>query len=280
MVRLLREAVWGLSHRTPHFRGKERMVSWLARPSAFQFSTIQREGVTWQLYGHDLNEFYLAARRSHSEKVSNFLSREIESRGLDRFWDIGANIGGTSLPLLKRFPKLQAVLFEPSAEVAGRLIRNLSCNPDLASRARVMQVALSQADEMTEFFVSNEPHNSGVAGLGKSHNRAGFGVVVAAARADSLVARQLAPKPQLVKMDVEGFEIEVLRGMTELLKSERIPVVFEHSLYRCEERGKSVSEVTDFFRAQSYRVYRLDDGQEVTNADLQKDDDFVARAEN
>ena len=82
------------------------------------------------------------------------------------YWDIGANIGGTALPLLKKFDRLHAILFEPSAEVAGRLLSNLSINPAISQRSTVFNVALSDSTGLNDFFVSNEPFNSGTAGLG------------------------------------------------------------------------------------------------------------------
>ena len=103
----------------------------ISRPSALNQITIKRHGVTWYLQGHDLNEFYIAVRKNHSTLVSNSLNDEIVRNNIKTFWDIGANIGAISLPLLKRNCKLEAVLFEPSAEVAGRLIRNMANNPDL-----------------------------------------------------------------------------------------------------------------------------------------------------
>ncbi len=108
------------------------------RQGALSQIAIKRQGVNWYLQGHDLNEFAIAVRKNHSSLLSQSLNEEIEKNNIRTFWDIGANIGAIALPLLKKFNALEAVLFEPSAEVAGRLIRNLANNPDLCSRVTLL----------------------------------------------------------------------------------------------------------------------------------------------
>lgn len=56
--------------------------------------------MSWLLHGHDLNEFYIAARPLHSAGLSRALSAAIVRGGVTSPWDIGANIGAVSLPLL------------------------------------------------------------------------------------------------------------------------------------------------------------------------------------
>jgi FkbM family methyltransferase len=279
MLKRFREAVWELSHRTPAFRGKERIVGLLSRPGVAEGSIIEREGVRWFIQGHDVNEFTLAIRRSHSEGIANRIGQELAGGAVGVLWDVGANIGTSSLPQLARFPSLRTVMFEPSPEVAGRLVRNLAINPALVGRARLMTLALSNADGFGDLYTSNEAFNSGVGGLGNSRNRVSFGVTVQTRTADSLVASGTCEPPGLVKIDVEGFELEVLQGMAGVLAERRPPVVFEHSPYRLRERSLPDSAVIDWLRSVGYTARRLLDERPVTAQDLARDDDFIARAD-
>jgi FkbM family methyltransferase len=267
-----------VSSKTAPFKGKERVVSLISRPGSPGSVTIQRGGVGWVVQGHDLNEFTIAVRPNHSSLISSALDREIERNNYKVFWDIGANIGAISLPLLRKHSGLTSILFEPSAEVAGRLIRNLSINPDLHDRVKLMNVALSDSEGLTEFYVSNEPFNSGTAGLGFSHNRFRFPVNVQAYTGDGLIAAGKCPAPDLIKIDVEGFEINVFKGLKQTLAKHRPPIVFEHSLYRLKERGSSVDEVSGFLESLGYTVLRLSDRLPITRADLDQDADFIACA--
>jgi FkbM family methyltransferase len=204
------------------------------------------------------------------------LRREIKENRRKLLWDIGANIGGVSIPLLKEHDGVESIMFEPSAEVAGRLIRNLMCNPNLLDRAAVMNVALSDSVGLAKFFVSNEPQNSGVAGLGHSHNRYTFPVRVQSYTGDSLIASGACRPPDLIKIDVEGFEMDVLKGLEATLSSSYPAIVFEHAIYRLKEVGRPVDEVTSFLRGLGYEVSGIDTGKPVTAADLNADGDFLA----
>src|SRR5438552_3483116 len=124
MFKAFKKLIWYLSYQTRSFKGKERLVALISRPRSLGHVKTERQGVNWFLEGHDLNEFAIAVRQNHSPILSKRLSEEIENNNIKVFWDIGANIGAITLPLLKTFSNLQAILFEPSAEVAGRLIRN------------------------------------------------------------------------------------------------------------------------------------------------------------
>jgi FkbM family methyltransferase len=278
MLNIFRKFVWYVSSKTGTFKGKEGFVRLISRPNSLGSITVNRQGVAWLIQGHDLNEFAVAVRKNHSSQISDAISNELKLHNYKVLWDIGANIGAISLPLLKKHDALTSVLFEPSAEVAGRLIRNLSINPNLLGRAIVMNVALSDNEGLTEFYVSNEPFNSGTAGLGLSHNRFQFPVHVQTYTGDGLIASGKCPIPDLIKIDVEGFEINVFRGLQHTLMKHHPPILFEHSLYRLKERDGTHDEVTRFLESLGYTVFRLSDNKPITPADLDKDADFIARA--
>jgi FkbM family methyltransferase len=277
MMNAYRQLIWYASSRTAHFKGKERLLSLLARPSGPDASVIEREGVKWAVRGHDLNEFAIAVRANHSPALSAALEREIKQRDAKVMWDIGANIGAIALPLMRKFPQLRTCLFEPSAEVAGRLIHNLTGNPQLSERAAVMNFALSDSTGLTSFYVSNEPFNSGTAGLGFSHNRFQMPVWVQAYTGDSLVASGKCAAPDVMKVDVEGFEIEVFRGLRETLALHLPTIIFEHSIYRLKERKLEHGEVARFLQSLGYALFRASDNQPIEPANLDEDHDFIAR---
>jgi FkbM family methyltransferase len=278
MLNLYRKFIWYLSFRTGPFKGKERLVSLLSRPTGPGSMTVNRDGVAWLIQGHDLNEFAIAVRKTHSSLISGALHEEIELHSHHVLWDIGANIGAISLPLLSKHKELTSVLFEPSAEVAGRLIRNLSINTNLLTRSIIMNIALSDDEGLTEFYVSNEPFNSGTAGLGFSHNRFQFPVSVQAYTGDGLIASGKCPAPDLIKIDVEGFEINVFKGLEQTLTRHHPTILFEHSPYRLKELKAANDQVTRYLESLGYKIFRLSDNRPVMPADLEKETDFIARA--
>jgi len=277
VIDTLRKLIWDVSSQIVPFKGKERILDFISRPRSLKLINIKRDGVSWLIQGHDLNEFYIAVRKTHSPLLLETLNNEIKTNNFKVFWDIGANIGAVSLPILKKFDEVNAVLFEPSAEVAGRLIRNLSNNPDLFQRSIVLNLALSDSEGINNFYVSNEAFNSGTAGLGISHNRFQFAVRVQTYTGDSLIASGKCPVPEIIKIDVEGFEFEVLQGLKQTLINHHPPIIFEHAVYRLKERKLAYDEVTNFLESLGYAIYRLSNHKRITPADLDDDADFIAK---
>ena len=60
---------------------------------------------------------------------------------------------------------------------------------------------------------------------------------------------------QLVKLDVDGFECDVLRGATSLLRDTRPVFVMELAPYVLEERGASLDQLLSHFIPNGYVFY-------------------------
>jgi FkbM family methyltransferase len=252
----------------------------MCRPDGPSGVVVTRHGARFRLHGHDLNEWYVATQRAHSSEVSACLDRLCAAPS-DRkacvLWDIGANIGAVTIPFLVRNHAARAVCFEPSPEVAGRLLENLRLNGSVHGRAEVISVPLGERDGPVDFFVSSEPFNSGVGGLGESHNRAAQPIRTVSVRGDAVPGGWKVPEPTIVKIDVEGFELEVLRGMHRILRDQQPAVIFEHSGYRIRERaGRSASDVCDFLETAGYQVFDLSGTQSIRGAELSSDCDLLA----
>jgi hypothetical protein len=71
---------------------------------------------------------------------------------------------------------------------------------------------------------------------------------------------------QLVKMDVDGFESEVLRGATTLLRDSRPIFMMELSPYVLIERGSSVEELISFFITNGYHFFHERTGEKLPSA--------------
>jgi FkbM family methyltransferase len=271
---MFKKFIWYLSSRTGPFKGKEKIISWLTR-SKNKYIIIKRENINWCLTGHDLNEFYIAFKKNHSPELSIFLSEYIANKSTSVFWDIGANIGAISLPLLKKFKKLKVVMFEPSPKPLSCLIRNIDCNPDLIERAIIMNLALSNFTTIGKFYNSNESFNSGVGGLEKTNNRHGFSINLQTYKGDDLVNNNICPKPDLIKIDVEGFEFEVLQGMQNILTKNRPTILFEHSIYRLSERNHEKNKTLLLLQSFGYKTFKLPNMKRIISDDLEKDHDFI-----
>ena len=148
--------------------------------------------------------------------------RALLARG-DVCVDVGANIGYFTL-LASRLvgPGGRVYALEPSPASYDRLWANLELNH--ADNVNALPVAASNTAEPTAVLYEGPPSNPGGASLQES--RVGDAVShVETARLDSLVDDADIARLRLVKIDVEGAELDVLAGMTGLFERGALPAV-------------------------------------------------------
>jgi hypothetical protein len=80
-------------------------------------------------------------------------------------------------------------------------------------------------------------------------------ITVRTARLDDVLPPGFTPT--LVKIDVEGAELQVLRGARETLARHRPAVVFEHGQGSADAYGTSSGEVSDVFAECGQRIFDL-----------------------
>jgi hypothetical protein len=71
---------------------------------------------------------------------------------------------------------------------------------------------------------------------------------------------------QLVKLDVDGFECQVLRGAKVMLRESRPIFVMELAPYVLKERGTSLEELLSFFIPNGYALFAEQDGRPLSSA--------------
>jgi len=140
--------------------------------------------------------------------------------------DVGANVGHHTLYLASFCAEVHA--FEPYAVVADSIHQKIRRNH--LTHVHVHAVGLGEADQELDFFA---PHgtNTGtgtfVAGHEALNNRHVGRLHVV--RGDAYVATLALPAVDLVKVDVEGFELATLRGLRDTLRRHRPIVMLELS---------------------------------------------------
>jgi FkbM family methyltransferase len=172
--------------------------------------------------------------------------------------DIGANIGAHTLRLANLVgPKGRVMAFEPTDFAFRKLRRNLDLNPALASRVETFHCFLTANDGAS---VPNAIYSSWplVAETGLHAKHLGREMQTGAARPRSLdrvLSERADRKVQLVKLDVDGYECDVLRGATSLLRDTRPVFVMELAPYVLDERGASLDELLSYFIPNGYVFY-------------------------
>jgi FkbM family methyltransferase len=156
------------------------------------------------------------------------------------FYDLGANIGLFSLVAARLVgPAGKVVSFEPDPETAARLRRNLARNGFQNSTVIEAGVWSSSGKQAFRAADALSPDH----GVGKIEaSEAAGSTMVRCVALDDFVASG-SPPPDAIKCDVEGAEVEVLRGAREILRTGRPWIVCEiHSAANGNEVRHILSE--------------------------------------
>lgn len=157
---------------------------------------------------------YLFKRGAHEPELTHFVQHHVQIRPGGVFLDIGANLGWYSLLLAKRFPSARIHAYEPEPQNHALLLENVRRNS--CANVTVHQVAVSATSGEQQFY----PHAD--KNLGR-HSLLPINdlppITVRTVRLDDhLATLGIAPEEvDLVKIDIEGYELPALRSAPRLL---------------------------------------------------------------
>ncbi len=142
--------------------------------------------------------------------------------------DVGANVGWHTLLMANQVGELGRVFaVEPNPSVRRRLENHLKLNG--LSQVAVLAVALAAEDGSADFWGpgAGAPESGDGHLLANAGDSPGDVVRVQTRRLDSIAAEASIQRLDLIKIDVEGFEWDVLRGGEAALARFRPHIVFE-----------------------------------------------------
>ena len=193
----------------------------------------------------------------------------LEAAGIDpragdaAFVDVGANIGTTLVPALRRHGFAHGIAFEPAPENFRLLSLNLALN-DLDGRVRAHELAVSDREGTATLTL--DPANSGNHRLGGGGDD-GEHVTVRLTSLDALAAAgELdVAAAGLLWIDAQGHEPSVLGGASRLLEA-GVPVVLELWPAGLAEAG-SLERLRDILAASFTHVAELGRRRELVAVD-------------
>lgn len=166
------------------------------------------------------------------------------------FIDIGANIGVYTILVTKKL-NISTYAFEPEPINYTSLMSNIYLN-GLESRASIYNIALSDNVGKAPLYISTEPkvfdnnkHNSGSNSLIKNEERHDNYIEVEMKSLDKILS--FTNHNILIKIDVEGYEYNVLKGMTHLLTT-------NNCLIQIEIFNKNFNKIKSLLSKYSYSL--------------------------
>ena len=134
--------------------------------------------------------------------------------------DVGANVGQFAVSSAKLFSHAKVYSFEPNPQCVTLLRNNVKSLTNIS----VFPVALGDIVGELNFHVNAHSHSSSLLPLAK-HHRGAFPdakevdvISVEVSTLDSVFSNLTLKEPVLLKLDVQGYESQALRGGRETLK--------------------------------------------------------------
>jgi FkbM family methyltransferase len=214
----------------------------LSSGAAFRIAADSRSSVEW----------HLRDSRQAAELLA--FARTVTRRSPGLLFDAGAHSGLFSLLYCLAHPHNQAVSFEPSAALASRIERHGRVN-GVASRHAVVAKAVADTVGSRDMFADDHDGYVQVTQYAGTARDAWRRCRLETTTLDAEMARHGVPS--LVKIDVEGYEWEVLQGAAGMLAAGRPTVFLELHLNFLEERGIAPSAVLALLTAREYELFTL-----------------------
>ena len=200
-----------------------------------------------------------------SFRAKSFFTKEPDTlKWLDNYgsrnrilYDIGANVGSYSIYFSKKF-NATSYVFEPSFLNLNLIQNNLILN-NLEKKVKIIPNAVYSKKGISTLFqlrrvagdaVTTFRDNKVFQSMLKSSNKKNSPSTnqILGLSIDELVAHKIIEKPNLIKIDVDGNEIEVLKGSEKTLRSKRKITILV-------EIGKSnYSLVSNFLKKRMFKI--------------------------
>lgn len=179
---------------------------------------------------HDYNEMF-------------FLMHSLDKNFL--LVDVGANIGSYSI-LASVETGCEVICFEPSKSTFDSLIKNIKLN-EVQNKIIPYNYGLSSSEELIEFTT-----NLGAINHVKLANESNKTEKIKFFRFDDIIKLQ---KPTVVKIDVEGFETNVLDGMTLSLNNKYLIAIIIELNFLGKKYGFEDSDIDDKLKSSGFNSY-------------------------
>jgi FkbM family methyltransferase len=224
-----------------------RYYRWIDHPSKLRILRYlemllgERRIVATTIYGflmavdkNDLIQRHILYERLWESDLSILLAQELTEE--DIFLDIGANVGYFTCFALAHQVK-QVIACEPDPLNCEILTSNLNLNGFDYKKVILLEKGLGRSQGRLTF---NRSHvaNTGVSGFNACNAVATFEVEVDTL--DNLIDCGNIPAPTVVKMDVEGWEEQVLRGAFNLLQHQPPRLIIFEAI--CDADGVIINQ--------------------------------------
>ncbi len=222
---------------------------------------------TYRTRGLYLNKFALSSTGTHEEWLNNVFAELLDLRK-GTFIDVGANVGQTLIKILRIDNDRQYIGFEPQIACSFFINRFLADNR-LESH-KIIPIGLSNHSGLVKLHTRNasDPAASMIENFRPINFYASYQYTYVA-RGDDVLSEFNIDAISVLKIDVEGGELEVMEGLTRIITQHTPFIVFEvlnHYIAISNEdldsetlkfREDRIKKIEHFIQEHGYSIYNI-----------------------
>tara|TARA_B100001057_G_C22699499_1_gene891095 strand:- start:100 stop:879 length:780 start_codon:yes stop_codon:yes gene_type:complete len=179
----------------------------------------------------------------------NYLINSIKKNNISFFFDVGANCGYYSIIIAKNIDKIKIFSFEPNDEAYFKFSKTLEKNIDLLDKIKPLNFGLSDTPgkfKMQSLVKFGYAQTGGSSVINNNYISKNFITEANFKIGDDVI--KLNNQKIALKIDVEGHEINVIKGLEKTLKN-------NHFILQIEIFKKNFSNVNNYLNSLNYNLF-------------------------
>lgn len=246
--------------RLPKFKGKWRIARMLIPNQTFEVSFRTKKGLTFTVPNLIENvAFELFIDGIYEKETIDYICNSLPINGI--FFDVGANIGAICIEVASRRPDVSVYAFEAAPSVFKYLNDNKNSNG--LKNLEVYNFAIHErGGESLPFYSPKELNGKGsFAPVFTSTPE----MVTTVRLDDFIIQNQL--RPDFIKIDVEGFEVIILKSMSSFLEENtKCEILFEFVDWAEVGAGFEAGSAQLYLKKSGYQLFNFSDQTLLINS--------------
>lgn len=231
-------------------------------PNHYQYKAgsirkIQHNGINYELDISDIMDWYVYFGFKDSARSKLY---SLVNKG-DIIFDVGANIGCTSLNFAKLIGKGGIIhSFEPDPINHNSIQKNISLN----NFDNIILNKLGLGNEKGSFKIYTvDKNNKGMNRIVEFPDSIEDFKEIQVTTIDKYVRKNNIQKIDLIKIDVEGFELKVLKGSAEVLNNFHPSLFIELDNKNLKEQGSNAKDLIEYLLDNKYEIFHAETNERI-----------------
>ena len=184
----------------------------------------------------------------------------------DYFIDVGANIGVYSFLASSKITTGKIFAFEPSPKILPKLYENIALNQK-KDRIEVIRKVVSDRSQLVNFDTSEYPDYNHISPNSGNKNT----LRLESTTLDKFIKDQNIKKIKMIKIDVEGAEMLVLKGLEESLQGKKVDIlIVEVNEEAYKSFCFSTKDTVSYLENYGFKNYMFDKKYNLINLVMEK----------